>query len=123
MRFVPRIFVAASLAIAPLAAQEKASDTLLTVNHYLDFESVSDAKVSPDGSRLIYTRRFVDKQKDSFESAMWIMNADGSENRFFARGGSSAWSPDGSRIVDPAVGASGRPPTHVLWMNAEGATV
>ena len=122
MRFVPRIFVAASLAIAPLAAQEKASDTLLTVNHYLDFESVSDAKVSPDGSRLIYTRRFVDKQKDSFESAMWIMNADGSENRFLARGGSPVWSPDGSRIAYLAEGAPGGPQIHVRWMNAEGAT-
>ncbi|MBK8248523.1 MAG: S9 family peptidase [Gemmatimonadetes bacterium] len=123
MRFRPRLIVAAILgAAAPLAAQEKASDTLLTVNHYLDFESVSDARVSPDGSRLIYTRRFVDKQKDAFESAMWIMNADGSENRFLARGASPVWSPDGTRIAYLAEGAPGGMQVHVRWMNAEGAT-
>ena len=123
MRFRPRLIVAAILgAAAPLAAQEQASDTLLTVNHYLDFESVSDARVSPDGSRLIYTRRFVDKQKDAFESAMWIMNADGSENRFLARGASPVWSPDGTRIAYLAEGAPGGMQVHVRWMNAEGAT-
>ncbi len=108
-----------------LAAQEKASDTLLTVDHYLDFESVSDPEISPDGTRIIYSRRFVDKQKDAWESALWIMNADGSENRFLARGDAPTWSPDGTRIAYLAEGAAGGPrgaQIHVRWMNAEGAT-
>ncbi|MGH7177270.1 MAG: hypothetical protein ACREJC_07815, partial [Tepidisphaeraceae bacterium] len=60
------------------SAQEKPSDTLLTVNHYLDYETVGDVKIAPDGARIIYTRRYVNKQLDRFESALWIMNADGS---------------------------------------------
>ncbi len=112
----------ACLATLPLTAQEKPSDTLLTVNHYLDFETVGDARISPDGSRIIYSRRFVDKQRDAFESALWIMNADGSENRFLVRGGSPVWSPDGTRIAYLAEGAPGGAQIHVRWMNAEGAT-
>ncbi|MCC6317816.1 MAG: S9 family peptidase [Gemmatimonadaceae bacterium] len=115
--------VAACVAIAPVVvAQERPSDTLLTVNHYLDFETVSDAKIAPDGRRVIYSRRFVDKQKDAFESALWIMNADGSENRFLARGSSPVWSPDGTRIAYVAEGEPRGPQVFVRWMNAEGAT-
>ncbi|MBC7895593.1 MAG: S9 family peptidase [Cytophagaceae bacterium] len=120
LRLLP--FVAAFALAAPLFAQEQASDTLLTVNHYLDFETVGDAKIAPDGRRIIYARRFVDKQKDSFESAMWIMNADGSENRFLSKGSSPVWSPDGSRIAYIAEGEPRGPQVFVRWMNAEGAT-
>ena len=49
-------------AAAPAArAQERPSDTLLTVGRYLDYETVGDPKVSPDGSQVIFTRRGVDK--------------------------------------------------------------
>ncbi len=113
---------AALLLSLPAAAQEKPSDSLLTVNHYLDFEAVGDAKISPDGTRIIYTRRFVDKQHDRFETALWIMNADGSENRFLGKGGSPIWSPDGTRIAYIAEGEPKGSQIFVRWMNAEGAT-
>ena len=82
-----------------LPAQEKASDTLLTVNHYLDYETVGEPRISPDGARIIYTRRWVNKQEDKWDTALWIMNADGSENRFLTKGASAVWSPDGTRIA------------------------
>jgi dipeptidyl aminopeptidase/acylaminoacyl peptidase len=106
----------------PATAQERPSDSLLTVNHYLDFETVGDAKISPDGTRIIYSRRFVDKQRDAFASALWIMNADGSQNRFLTRGSSPVWSPDGTRIAYVADGEPRGPQVFVRWMNAEGAT-
>jgi dipeptidyl aminopeptidase/acylaminoacyl peptidase len=117
-----RLAITCVLTAVSVGAQEKASDTLLTVNHYLDFETVGDAKISPDGARIIYTRRFVDKQKDAFESALWIMNADGSENRFLTKGGSPQWSPDGTRIAYLAEGEPRGAQIFVRWMNAEGAT-
>ena len=40
-------------------AQETRSDTLLTVDHYLDWETVADPQLSPDGLHIIYTRRWV----------------------------------------------------------------
>ena len=54
-----RSLILVALLAVPTAArgQETASDTLLTVNHYLDWEQVGDPQISPDGSQSIYTRR------------------------------------------------------------------
>ncbi|MGH7515903.1 MAG: hypothetical protein ACREOC_00320 [Gemmatimonadales bacterium] len=59
------------------AAQETPSDTLLTVAHYLDYETVADARLSPDGSRIVYTRRYVNTQEDRWDSALWISELTG----------------------------------------------
>lgn len=120
MRIVLVALAAASV-VLPLRAQERPSDTLLTVGRYLDFESVSDPQPSPDGSQVVFTRRSVDKIKDQFESAMWIMSADGSKMRFLAKGSSPSWSPDGSRIAFLAEGEPGGNQIYVRYMDAEGA--
>jgi len=104
------------------AAQEKRADTLLTVEKYLDYEQVAEPKVSPDGSEIIYTRRWVNKLEDRFESALWMMNADGSKHRHLATGGSAVWSPDGTRIAYLAEGKPSGTQIYVRWMDAEGAT-
>ncbi len=107
--------VAAAL---PLAAQETpraasdsqtAADTRprsarLTLADYLEWEDVQDPQLSPDGRQVLYTRRFVDKLKDRWETALWIMNADGTRNRYLATGSGAQWSPDGSRVAYVARG-------------------
>src|SRR5690349_17939949 len=93
-RFFVAAAAAAAIAGAALHAQEIKSATLLTTDHYLDWERVSDAQISPDGSRIVYTRQSVNKQDDKFESALWILNADGSQHRFLVKGQSARWSPD-----------------------------
>ncbi len=118
----PFLFLLATVAVAaPLPAQEKPSDTLLTVGRYLDYEAVSDPKASPDGSQVIFTRRSVDKMKDQFETSLWIMNADGSKLRFLAKGTNAAWSPDGTRIAFLAEGEPTGNQIYVRYMDAEGA--
>ncbi|MGH7672374.1 MAG: hypothetical protein ACREMC_05705 [Gemmatimonadales bacterium] len=80
-RLPPSLLVlAVFLAPAAVRAQETASDTLLTVNHYLDWEQVSDPRISPDGRQIVYTRRWVNQPEDRWESALWIMNADGTRS-------------------------------------------
>ena len=116
------VAAALCLAVTAAAAQEKRVDTLLTVEKYLDFEQVAEPRVSPDGSQIIYTRRWVNKLEDRFESALWIMSVDGSKNRFLAQGASAVWSPDGTRIAFLAEGKPSGTQVHVRWMDAEGAT-
>ncbi len=115
---------AAALALAPVPAraQETPSDTLLSVDHYLDWEGVADPQVSPDGRQVIYTRRWVNKLEDRWESSLWIVNVDGTKNRFLVDGSSARWSPDGTRILYLAPGEPKGTQIHVRWMDAEGAT-
>src|SRR3989441_12603143 len=117
----PAILMALLLVPLSLTAQETASDTLLTVQHYLDWEQVSDPQISPDGGKFVYTRRWVNKLEDKWESALWIMNADGSHQRFLVKGSNARWSPDGTRIAFLADGEPKGTQVFVRWMDAEGA--
>lgn len=103
-----------------LQAQEIPSDTLLTVQHYLDWEQVADPRISPAGTDIIFTRRWIDKLQDRWESALWVMAADGSRQRFLVKGSSPRWSPDGTRIAFIAP-VDEKPQLFVRWMDAEGA--
>src|SRR5262245_26324872 len=107
---------------APLAAQERRSDTLFTVEKFLDLEQVADPQISPDGTQIIYTRRHVNKLEDRFDAELWIMNADGSRNRFLLKGAGARWSPDGTRIAYLEAGEPRGTQLFVRWMDAEGAT-
>ncbi len=120
-RLLPLLLVVVGLT-PTLAAQEVRSDTLFTVEKYLDYEQVADPQISPDGSQIIYTRRFVDKLADRWESALWLVNADGSKNRFLLKGSNARWSPDGTRIAFTADGEPNGTQIFVRWMDAEGAT-
>ena len=101
-------------------AQVAKSDRL-TLDVFLDMESVSDPQISPDGKKIVYTRRWVDKMNDSRESALWIMNPDGSRNRYLVDGSSPRWSPDGTRIAYLARGEPKGTQIFVRWMDDEGA--
>jgi len=95
----------------------------LELTDYLDWETVADPQVSPDASQVVYTRNRVDKIKDRVASELWIMNADGSRNRFLLAGGSNArWSPDGERLLFIKEDEAEKPQLFVRWMDAEGAT-
>src|SRR5438309_10718509 len=117
----PALLLSLLLAPVAVAAQETASDTLLTVEHYLDWEQASDPQISPDGAQIIYTRRWVNKLEDKWESALWIMNADGSHQRFLVKGSNARWSPDGTRILYLADGEPKGTQVFGRWMDAEGA--
>ncbi|MFL5542193.1 MAG: S9 family peptidase [Longimicrobiaceae bacterium] len=106
---------------APARAQQAPVDDLFTVEKYLDLEQVSGPQVSPDGRTVVYTRRWVNRVEDRWDASLWIMDADGSHNRFLARGSSPVWSPDGTRIAYLAEGEPRGTQVWVRWMDAEGA--
>ncbi|HWZ61320.1 MAG TPA: S9 family peptidase [Gemmatimonadaceae bacterium] len=101
------------------AAQEAPSDTLLTVGHYFDLEQVSDPQISPDGSQIVYSRRWVNKLEDKYETTLWIMRADGSRNRVLTKGSSPQWSPDGTRIAYLADGEPKGAQIYVRWVDGD----
>jgi len=124
--FVSLTFVLAAPALATLGAQQvaaqaepaanvnaNAKSAKLTLESYFDLEDVQDPQLSPDGKQIIYTRRWVDKLNDRWESSLWIMNADGSRSRHLIDGSSAVWSPDGTRI---AYLAKGEPSGTQIWV-------
>jgi len=116
-----RVLISLSLMVAvvaatfiSLAARVSANGKgKLTLDLLLDWESVAAPQISPDGSQIVYTRRWTDKVNDKFESDVWIMNSDGSKNRFLVKGSSPEWSPDGKRI---AYMAAGQPSGNQIWV-------
>jgi dipeptidyl aminopeptidase/acylaminoacyl peptidase len=115
-----RIALLATLVAFAAAAQETRSTTRLTNDHYFDLERVSSPQISPDGARIVYTRQQANKIEDRWDSALWIMNADGSQHRFLAKGGSPRWSSDGKRILYVAEGEPRGPQIFVRWIDTDG---
>jgi len=98
-----------------------ADDQDLSVKDYLEFEQVADPQISPDGSQVVYTRRWIDQKADRRVSVLWIMDADGSRHRFLQQGSNARWSPSGDRILFIAGGDNDKPQIFVRWMDDEGA--
>ena len=106
---------------ALVAGQAAAPSSRLDLDLYWEYEVVSDPQVSPDGNQIIYTRQFIDRVNDKRETALWMMNADGSKNRFLVRGSSARWSPNGDRILYTTEGEPKGTQLFVRYMDAEGA--
>jgi dipeptidyl aminopeptidase/acylaminoacyl peptidase len=119
-----KLFSAALLGLVLLLPMQAAAQDLnkLTLEHFLDMENVSGPVVSPDGSQIVYTRSWIDKVNDRRVNDLWIMNADGSRNRFFTRGSSPSWSPDGTRIAYLSQGEPRGSQLFVKYMAEEGTT-
>ena len=113
----------AALAAQQPAAAAAAATGRLSVADHLDWEDVSDARLSPDGKQVVFTRRSVDKVNDKWESAIWLMNADGSRQRPLVQGANARWSPDGTRLLYIAEGKPAGAQLWVRYMDAEGAAV
>ena len=110
----------AAFAAVPAIAQTHAQSKL-SIEQYLDWSDVQTPQLSPDGTQIIYTRRWIDKMNDKWETSLWMMNADGSHQRALVQGSDVRWSPDGKRIAYVAKGEAAGSQIWVRWMDAEGA--
>lgn len=101
----------------------KAQDTrTLELEDFFDMVSVSGPQISPCGEEIIYTRSWVDMVNDSRQSELYIMDSDGSRNRYFTDGSSPVWSPDGSRVAYLSQGEPRGRQIFIKYRDLEGAT-
>jgi len=113
------LLLAAFLAVSTAAGQETATRAdrddggrNLELADYLSWETVGDPRISPNGTTVVYERRFVDAMTDGIRTELWVIGADGSRNRFLTAGAGARWSPDGTRIAYTAGGQ-----IHLRWMD------
>src|SRR6185503_5373477 len=84
-------------------------------------EYADNVQISPDGSRIVYVRVSHDIMTDRMRRNLWIVGADGTNNRPLrseARNFSQPrWSPDGTRLAYVSA-ADGSPQLYVRWMDS-----
>ncbi|MFQ5680376.1 MAG: prolyl oligopeptidase family serine peptidase [Gemmatimonadota bacterium] len=84
-------------------------------------EYASDPRISPDGARIVYVRRWLDVMHDRVRGNLWILNSDGSGHRPLTSGKvnhrSPRWSPDGTRLAYVAEDEDGRAQIFLRWMD------
>ncbi len=71
----------------------------LAPENYWDVQSISNPKINNSGDYVIFSKRYIDKKNDSFESEIWIMDVNGEGKRFFSKGTNYEWSYDGTKVA------------------------
>jgi dipeptidyl aminopeptidase/acylaminoacyl peptidase len=100
--------------------EESKNYKLLDIETFMEMESVGNPAVSPDGKQIIFTRTWVDKVADRYNSNLWIVDVEGKRLRELTPGNwrdsSPLWSPDGKKIafISDRDGAS---QIHVMWLD------
>ncbi|HEX6098748.1 MAG TPA: S9 family peptidase, partial [Thermoanaerobaculia bacterium] len=88
----------------------------LTIEDYATMPLPSSPRWSPDGKRLAYVLTRADLEKSAYDSNLWLIDADGKNDRqlTFARGADfrPRWSPDGKTIAF----VSDRDGKNALWL-------
>ena len=83
-------------------------------------EYTDDVQISPDGSRIVYERVSHDIMTDRARRNLWMVNADGTNNRPLRSEAknfmSPRWSPDGTRLAYVSA-AEGSPQLYVRWID------
>ncbi|HMM79337.1 MAG TPA: S9 family peptidase [Pyrinomonadaceae bacterium] len=74
-----------------------------TVNDLINVKRVGSPAVSPDGKKIAYAVGIVDKSTNKTNTQIFVMSADGSEQKQITNGPASSsgpvWSPNGKRIA------------------------
>jgi dipeptidyl aminopeptidase/acylaminoacyl peptidase len=107
--FTLAVLGAAGITFAQQAAGSRAERRRITEKDLFDFVWIADPRLSPDGSRVAFTRVVVDDKRTGYETSIWIVpvrSPQGDQAASAARrltGGKHdsqpRWSPDGGRLA------------------------
>ena len=110
-----------TLAILFIAATAAADDSTFKNIDVFELEVATDTQISPDGSRIAYTRVSKDIMTDRSVSNIWIVDANGEHHRPLLSGAQSysspRWSPSGDRLAFITSVAERGSQIHVRWMD------
>ena len=102
-------------------AAERPDRQRLALTDIFELEWAVDPQISPDGKRVVYLRRFMNRMKDNRQSNLWIVDADGQNHRPLIAGdvnvSSPRWSPSGDRIAYSTT-VGGQSQLVVRWMDS-----
>jgi dipeptidyl aminopeptidase/acylaminoacyl peptidase len=117
------VSTAVALAVGAADAQERRP---ITETDLYDFVWIADPQMSPDGSKVVFTRVVVNDKRDDYESSLWIVPASGDEPPRPLTSGkrdtTPRWSPDGTQLAFVrSVERDGRPqPPQIYVMSMSG---
>src|SRR5690349_16033698 len=97
------ILIVASVAAQDVTRPAGSQKRSLTEKDLFDFVWIADPQVSPDGTRVAFTRVHVDDKRTNYETSIWIAATNGKEAPIRMTNGKHdaqpRWSPDGTHIV------------------------
>jgi dipeptidyl aminopeptidase/acylaminoacyl peptidase len=95
--------VATTLAAQNSSPQASGAKRSITEKDLFNFVWIGDPRVSPDGSRAVFTRVVTDEKHTGYETSIWMVATSGAESPLRLTNGkhdaSARWSPDGTRIA------------------------
>jgi dipeptidyl aminopeptidase/acylaminoacyl peptidase len=127
LKSIHRVVLIMMSVVAMVATVRTAAERrTIAEDDILAFVWVADPQMSPDGAHVAFVRVTADRQKDQYDSAIWIVRTDGIEPPRLLTAGirdtAPRWSPDGSRLAFVRSGErDGRPQPpqiHVMSMAA-----
>jgi len=100
----------------------------MTIDDLVSMKWVSDPQISPDGTRVVYVQKVVDREGDTYRAHLWIVPFDGGPARQFTAGSHQdslpRWSPDGRWIAflsdRAAPPGEGKKPKQIYVIPADG---
>src|ERR1044071_5595023 len=115
------LVITVSLPLASFGADKR----MITEMDLFKFVWIADPQISPDGSRVVFVRVWVNQKSDRYETALWIVSTNGGAPRQLTAGPRDSgprWSPDGRTLAfSRSAEKEGRPqPPQIYLMSFDG---
>ena len=120
MRLPACTFILLTCTAAIAEEEQKTDPRKFTSEKVFELEYAASPQISPDGNKVIYSRRYMDKYTDSVAGNVWMLDLrSGKDRPLFASGesiGSIQWSPKGDKILYTS-SADKKPTLNVRFMD------